>query len=207
MLDQWRSLPTHAVTGITAEGKVFTSAQIARPEATAQSTDKDFTVTARGLIPQSRQGGEKLLSGAIEYARTFESTAGGVRITTTLTGDGQDSIAELYEVLPVFLREAGLQPKATPTTIEFQAQGQWAAATAAFQENVTAIRLKRFDGAVAVTFDRPRRVRLSPEDWQDTYMSHASCRNILIDLMDGTARPAAVKAASVRYTIAVDAGQ
>ena len=65
------------------------------------------------------------------------------------------------------------------------ADGKWAPATDTYTEKVTAARLTRFSGAVVITFDRPRRVKLAPADWVDTYMSRATCRNILIDLLDG----------------------
>jgi len=81
----------------------------------------------------------------------------GLRVETRVSGDGKDQITELYEVLPVFLREAALQPKATPTTIEFQAGGKWAPATAEYRDKVTAVKLTRFDGAVQIKFDQPRR--------------------------------------------------
>ena len=68
---------------------------------------------------------------------------------------------------------------AKPTTIEIQVKDEFDFATTEWSEGVTAIRLRRFDGAVMITFDRPQRVRLSEQDWADTYISRASCRNIL----------------------------
>ena len=46
------------------------------------------------------------------------------RIETAITGDGADAVAELFEVLPVFLRDLERQPKSTPTKIEFQSAGK-----------------------------------------------------------------------------------
>ncbi len=71
-------------------------------------------LSAAGVLPVSLAA--LALSALPGAGGLLTLTAAGVRITTTLKGDGKDTIAELYEVLPVFLREAGLQPRATPTT-------------------------------------------------------------------------------------------
>ena len=193
MFEGWRSLPTHAVTGVTAAGKVFTSAHIPKPETTFEVKDKDktYAVVAHGLIPSARQG-EALFTETLDYTRRFESTASGVRITTTVKADSPDAVAELYETLPVFLREAGEQRKVVPTSIEFQVGGKWSPATEALTANVSAARLRRFDGAVDAIFDQPATVKLAPP-WADTYMSHAACRNLLIDLLGNGGEPAVIK--------------
>lgn len=98
----------------------------------------------------------------VSSARTFHVDDKGLRVETTVKNDGVDKAAELYETLPVFLREASLQSKATPTKIEFRFDGKWTPATAEFQEKVTAIKLTRFDGAVEIVFDRPQRVKPVP---------------------------------------------
>jgi hypothetical protein len=50
---------------------------------------------------------------------------------------------------------------------------------------LTAVLLHRFNGAVRIEFDRPRRVKLSPAEWADPYLTRAACRNVMIDLLDG----------------------
>ena len=50
-------------------------------------------------------------------------------------------------------------------------------------------------------FDRKRRVKLSPQEWNDTYLSKASCRNLMIDLVENDDRPTVLSSASVRYKI------
>lgn len=200
MFDSWRSIPTHAVTGVTAAGKVFTSGHIAKPEATFEADDKKFVVVAHGLIPPSRKGDE-LFEGTLEYTRRFESAGSDVRVTTTVKSDSPDAVAELYETIPVFLRDESGQPNVTPTTFEFQIGGKWTSATETLTGAVTAVRLHRFDGAVDVVFDRPARVKLAPV-WLDGYMSKVSSRNVLIDLIgaDGTPGPI-VEPRQVSYRI------
>ena len=192
MFEEWRSLPTHAVSGVTAAGKVFTSAHIARPETTFDVTNTAFSIVAHGLIPSTRQN-EVLFTGTLDYTRRFDSTATGVRITTTLKADSKDAVAELYEVVPVFLRDRDEQRSVTPTAIEFLVGGEWLPATETLTSKVTAARLHRCDGAVDVIFDRPSRVKLAPV-WNCTYMCYPSCRNLLIDLLENTGTPAAIQA-------------
>lgn len=186
-LDEWRSLPSHAVTGITTGGTVFTSAHIVTPATSIEAGGKNYAVTAHGLIPSFRHDVNTKLAGQIDYTRKFESTPAGVRITTTLKADGKDKIAELYEVVPVFLREAGFQTKVAPTIIEVGGGGKWNPATEAFTDKVSAVRLSRFGAAVDITFDRPCRVKLAPA-WADTYQTRSACRNLLIDLLDKDTR-------------------
>lgn len=182
-LAEWRSLPSHAVIGITKGGTVFTSAHIVTPETTVETGPKSYTVTAHGSIPPFRHDAATKLEGKIGYARKFESIPGGVRVTTTVKTDGKDKIAELYEAVPVFLREAGSQAKATPTKIEIDGKPMPDTPT----DKVSTVRLTRFGGSVVVTFDRPCRVKLAPP-WADTYQTHSACRNLLIDLSENDAR-------------------
>lgn len=202
LLDEWRTWPIHAVSGATHAGKVFTSGRIAQPEV-ASEIDKDRgTVVVRGTIPVEQLGQGKVLEGRIGYSRTFQIAPDAVLIETKVTSSGQDKLAEFHESLPVFLQEAGSQPKAVPTVIEFQIDGKWAPATAEYRDRVTAVKLTRFTGAVQVAFDRPRRVKLSPAVWKDTYLSRATCRNVLIDLLEGATGPVVLRGeTTVGYTI------
>ncbi|MFM8271605.1 MAG: hypothetical protein ACKODX_04640, partial [Gemmata sp.] len=106
------------------------------------------------------------------------------------------------EVLPVYLRDAREQPQAPPTVIEFLIGDRWAPAADTFTANVSAVRLTRFKGTVVVTFERPRRVKLSPAEWADTYLSRGTARNVLIDLLETGDKPAALKESrAVAYRI------
>jgi hypothetical protein len=132
------------------------------------------------------------LEGKIDYARTFKIDDKGVSVETIINGDGKDQIAELYETLPVYLRDPDRQPQATPTVIEFQIGGRWTPATAEYQQ-VTAVRLARFNGAAIITFDKARHVKLSPANWADTWFTKCNCRNVMVDLLDSGGKPAALK--------------
>jgi hypothetical protein len=200
-VEEWRTWPVHAVSGATAAGKFFTSARIERPEAVYEIKNDRATVKVSGVLPAVPVGHDKALSGRIEYSRQFDVAPDGLRVQTTLKGDGADEVSELYEVLPVFLHD-GLQKPDLTATVEFQVGGNWAAGTPEPQRNVTAVRITRFTGAVQITFDRPRRVQLSPQDWKDTYMSGATCRNVLVDLLEAGDAPGVLKGErTVSYTI------
>jgi len=52
-------------------------------------------------MPASNLVQGDVLKGVIDYRRRFEVDARGVQVTTTLTGDGKNRIAEFYEIIPV----------------------------------------------------------------------------------------------------------
>lgn len=202
-IEEWTTWPIHAVSGKTAQGKVFTSGRIASPAVTSDIQADTADVKVTGDIPKTIISQEGGLTGTLNYTRTFHVDDKGIRVESTLTGDGADSIAELYETLPVYHRELALQPKAGPATIEFMTGDKWAPAAATWAEQVKAVRITRFTGSVVITFDTPRRVKLSAADWTDPFLSKASCRNVLVDLLENKDQSAPVKEAkSVKYTIA-----
>ncbi len=201
-LEMWRRWPIHAVSGATRNAKVFTSARIPKPDVVTDFKGNAGTITVSGVIPDKLIGQGKALDGRIAYTRKFRIEPGKLRVETTVNADGKDRIEELYETLPVFLRDTRKTPKASPTVIEFRSGDKWISATKKFEEKVTAVRLKRFSGAVRITFDRPRRVKLSDANWEDKYLTRATCRNILIDLLEVGDRPVALKnAKKVAYCI------
>ncbi|MCX5661022.1 MAG: hypothetical protein NTW19_15140 [Planctomycetota bacterium] len=215
--EEWRTWPIHAVTGMTAEGKVITSARIVAPETQVEAKRRSAKAKVHGLmstfrvVPDVASKPEKPvqdmydepLAGRIDYTRAFEIEPDQLRIETKVTADGKDKVAELCETIPVYLRDAKLQPDATPTTIEFKADGKWTPATEAYQEKVKAVRLTRFAGAVEIEFDQPQRVKLSPAEWKDpVQLSFGNCRNVMIDLMPAGGNAGEFKEAKVAYRIA-----
>jgi hypothetical protein len=206
-LDQWRLWPLHAISGATADGKVLTSGRVVRPESTSQLKEVGHgTVRVSGVFPATMLGQDNVLVGRLAYARTFTITPDGVHIGTTVSGDGKDAFAELVESLPVFVKGGKRQKAVKPTQIQFRIGGEWHAAESSWADAVTAVRLRRFTGAVDVTFDSPQRVQLSAEDWVDTYLTKVKCRNVLIDLLGDSAGPVTVtQKRSVSYRIAAAA--
>lgn len=205
-VEQWRLWPIHAVSGTRPGGGVFTSARILDPAVESSLDEQGGKVRVGGVIQRECLEQGKVLDGRLTYEREFTIHEDSLHVQTSLASTGQDVIAELYDTIPVFLRELRKQSKAKPTTIEFEVEKKFSAATAEWTDRVRAIRLQRFDGSVQITFDRPRRVRLSDVDWSDSYISRATCRNILIDLLDGQS-PAVPRSVGVGYTIASVRGE
>lgn len=186
LLPDWRTWPLHAVTGCKPDGKVFTSARIRQPDVVAEKN----RVQVRGILPSQQFDQGKVLAGRLTFTRTFQLEKDHVRVATELQATGQDMVAELYETIPIYLTTAA---KAPPTAIDFQVAGTWAPATEDYQDKVTAVKLTRYSGAVEIRFDQPQRVKLSPAEWSDTYLSRAKCRNLMIDLLAGQEAPAVLK--------------
>ena len=202
-VEEWRNWPVHAVIGTVGGDKFFTSARIQKPETTHDVKADRAIVKVSGVIPAAPVGKEKNLAGKLEYSRTFNVAPEGVRVETSVKGDGVDKIAELYEAIPVFHREGALQAETVVAKIEFQVGGAWVAAATAFAEKVTAIRITRFGGATLITLDRARRVKLSPAETGPGFLTGGVSRNVLIDLLESGDQPAAVKEAkTVSWTIA-----
>ncbi len=202
-LDQWQTWPQHAVSGTAYNGRVFTTGRIQQLEVQQQAgaVEGQGTVRVSGEIPTRMLNQGRVLYAPLSYQRTFVLEPQHVEVETRLTAAGRDKLNELVETIPVYLREMQSQRKQLPTKIEFLVNDNWEPATATYKSGITAVRLTRFSGQVQVDFDRPRRVKLSAADWHDTYMSRASCRNIVVDLLENQDRPAVFDEASLRYSL------
>ncbi|MBI4025099.1 MAG: hypothetical protein HY360_08965 [Verrucomicrobia bacterium] len=199
--NDWRIWPTHAVSGQTADGKVFSSARTESPETEYQLREAGAEVRVAGLIPNRNVAQGVTLQGQISYTRRFAVNADGLDVATVVKPDGRDHLSELYEVIPIFLRDRAAQNESVQAKIQFEANGRWSDATVELRENVTATRVTRFNGAILIKFSEPQRVRLSPEAWQDFSQSRASCRNIMIDLLGISDHPVTLLSAEVQYRI------
>lgn len=198
----WRLWPIHAVSGCTPEGKVFTSARILNLAVTNAIAKDRSTAQVSGSISGDQLGQTNVLAGALGYRRMFTIGEKSLRVETHVSGDGKDRVSELYETIPVFLRDLLLNTN-VPVTIEFQVGGKWVPATADYQAKVKAVKLTRYSGAVQISFDQPQRVKLSPAEWADTFITRAICRNVMIDLLNsGGQSEALLKARTVKYEIA-----
>ena len=184
--EEWRQWPSHAVSGITSKGGIFSSCRIRDPKPDIQIQTDRAEVKVAGTLPNENILQGKVLNGEIVYARRFALDKTGLTVETKVSSDGKDDITELYEVVPIFLREQRRQRSQPVTQIEFQQKSKWIAATAELVQDVTAVRAFRFGGAVEIPFDDPQRVKLSKAEWLDGYGSAATCQNVLIDLLPPT---------------------
>ncbi|MCX5659540.1 MAG: hypothetical protein NTW19_07425 [Planctomycetota bacterium] len=228
--DDWRIWPIHAITGLTAAGKPISSARTLLPKATYDVGKENATIVVKGTFnpqagaitagdpkadaaapttfPANQPGGPTLL-GSIDYTRTFEVTPAGLRVESSVRGDGRDPLAELYEVIPVFLGDNYVPPTPESKTPDaknpgvdlfFRVKEAWIPATPEPVANVAAIRVDRQFGAVLIELDSPRTVRLSPTNWVDGYQTGATCRNIMVDLL-GKPGPLQAAGAKVAYRV------
>lgn len=192
LLEDWKLWPLHAVTGCKGDGKVFTSARIARPKTEREIKGDTARVSVAGRIPPEMLKQGKALECALPYQREFVVTPEGVSVTTVVRAYGQDTIAELYETLPFFFCDAKRRREEIAVNIEFKIGKEWTPATAEFKDGVTAARATRLDGAVEIVFDRPRRVALSPKEWKTNYITATVCRNLMVDLLENEGKPLAL---------------
>ena len=206
--DGWRTWPTHAATGVTKSGGVFSSARIADPRPEFKLSDASATVSVGGAIPKSNAAHGDVLTADITYSRRFDVYEGGVTVTTELAAaPPADEVAELYETFPVFLGDKGQQRLLPVRGIVFRRDGRWERATADSVDGVDAVRVDRFDGSVIVEFTEAQRVRLSPEIWTDGYQSSVACRNVMVELFDASRAGKAFTKARLTYTVRPLAGR
>lgn len=209
--NDWRSWPTHAITGITSSGKVVSSARTRQPASKYDVRTRGATVRVEGAMEKTSAQGQPItptedpvgprtanappedaiLTGDVRYTRGFTLDESGLAVESAVVGDGRDKFAELYEVIPVFLGEnyAGRPDSAPTVDITYIINNQPAPATVEPVSGVTAIHIDRQQGGVDIVLAKPARVRLSPGTWVDGYLSSATCRNVMIDLLDGQERP------------------
>jgi hypothetical protein len=199
-LDEWREWPVHALSGETDDGRAFSSGLQRYPEATYELDRNPGRVTIMGDLTNSYPDPRDGLGGQADYKRVFRIKENGVEVTTSVQADGSNRVKELYEVLPVYKRNAYRQSSATPTSIEFKVNGSWQQAGTNFQE-VSSIRLSRFNGQVYIDFERPARVKLSPEDFYKVpdKKSGMQARNIMIDLLGTDGQATELTDRSVSY--------
>lgn len=209
----WRNLPIHAVSGVTVDGKVVTSGRIAKPIVDVQTSGTGAVAKVSGPMasiklvkdPEATDPAKArdlcydgTIEGILDYARTMQIDDNGVSVETVITGDGKDQLAELYETLPVLITDpatinAALNGADEPaTTIEFESGGKWVTATPEYSAAVKAVRVTRHGAPVVITFDSPRRAKLSPADFVDVYVSRVTSRAVLVDLLESGDKPTGV---------------
>ncbi len=194
-LDEWRIWPIHAVTGLTGADELISSGRIKQPETHYNIEKEKAHVHVTGVMPRLPKDAKQFVDSKTGYERAFDISSAGLTVTTTVTFSADEPIKELYETIPLFLRENDAQKAGV---IEFQVDGKWVEATPAAVK-ITGARIKRFEGAVVVAFPQAVTGRLSPAVWKDGYQTQAECRTLLVDI------PVAVSGkATVKYTIAAE---
>lgn len=191
--DEWRLWPVHAVTGLSADGGVVTSSRIEQPEVVSACQAQKADIRVTGVIPKYSAAKKEMVATDLSYERRFVATSEGVQIRTSVKSAGAEKLTELYETIPILLRETASQKL---PTIQFQVGSEWFEALPQPLAKVTAVKIRRFSGEIAISFNRPVTARLSPEVWTDGFQTQAQCRTILIDLLES---PNSIRETSVEY--------
>jgi hypothetical protein len=199
---EWRSWPTHAISGLTIDGKPFSSARILEPTSSVGIMAESATMLVIGSISSTDDGGHSAPDGAlvenIEFTRDFNVDAQGLSVYTAISYDGPTQVSELYETIPVFLGQGGQTANVVIELVDDM--GATVVASTTPVADVVEIVIHRFDGNVIITLDEPRPVKLAPGTWSTTYQWNASARAVLIDLLDGG--PQTLPSVAIGYTIA-----
>lgn len=188
--EEWRTWPVHALSGTTADGVFFTSADLKKPDVKYDINDQRGEARVEGPIAIAKE------ESALKYQRRFLLQPAGLTATTSVQCRAPTKLAELVETLPVFLHDGSKDVK---VKIQFQVGEQWLEAAALAEANVKAIRIERGSGAVLITLDRPRSVQLAQRDWTDGFQTRATCHTILVDMLEGAK---AIESATVTYIMA-----
>jgi len=207
--EDWRFWPTHALSGETTEGKAFSSARIRRrvAEVTYETDEQSARVTFSGPIGARHDGGRSTQDGSIQgevsYRRQMVVRDDGLHIESALFADGQDRVAGLYEILPLFLPDPR-SPDKVEHAIFFHVKGERIRATGQPVSGVTSVEVRRMDGGAFIDFQEPQQVKLSPQVWKN---GPIAVRNLMIDLIAPGGHGGPLRSASIRYRIRPWTGQ
>ena len=199
----WDTWAVNAVSGRAESGKPFSSARHRFPEVSREIFGTDSaSVRVTGAIGQHDNGvsaPDQAITGEVSYTRTFKLNTSGLTVISEVTSDGSDQIQELWETIPLFLRDKNQE--ITDAVIEFMVQGEWVEASEWPMEAVSAVRSVRFGEEVVIEFEMPRRVKLSRAVWE-SLKSGSRMRNIMIDLLQSNGESVAFPiSSSVVYTL------
>jgi hypothetical protein len=196
----WDTWAVHALSGVSASGLPFSSARHRHPKV-SRSVDGTRVSVAGAIGPHDagRSAPNGAIVGQVAYSRTYTAGVEGLSVVSTLTADGVDLVAELWEILPFYLRDND-QAEAD-ARIEWRVGAVWLPADTVLQASVSAVRTTRHGASVQLEFDAPRRVKLGPAVWTSPAVG-SRIRNVMIDLLGSDGQPVPLPAeTSVSYTI------
>jgi PKD repeat protein len=152
--------------------------------------------------------GNGLDTTAALVATRFNAIANGIQITRTIKSNQSLQVTELWESLPVYLRDVEAESFMQETSIEYWDGSAWrAVGTSAV--GTTKLRLGRNYGSgpqyVYVRFQEQRNVKLSSSAWVGTYQTSNALRTVHISLLQGSGA-VPLPAASITYSITTTDG-
>ncbi|HYW34628.1 MAG TPA: hypothetical protein VE868_04400, partial [Balneolaceae bacterium] len=199
-LKDWRIWPVNALSGETADGIPFSSGLQRFPKANYALSQTPKIVTITGNLAGTYSDPRNGLQGTVTYKRVFQVKKNGVQVTTSVSTGSSNKVKDLYEILPVYRRNAYSQSSDSPTSIEFKVNGSWQQAGTTLKK-VSSIRLQRFQGTVFIDFENPVMVKLSSHDFykNPTQKHGLQARNIMIAMLKNEGQSTTLTNASVTY--------
>jgi len=156
-----------------------------------------------------------VLEGEVDVTHRFEARANGARVEHVISTDKTDEVTELWATIPFFLREDNQEVwKVGTLSIQYWDGSAWQALPEDTDSDgvpevvtTTALRLVRSDKSgvnryAYVSFTQSQDLRLSTQQWEDSYQTDFLGRNVHIDLHGdpGTAKTLPASK-SVSYTL------
>lgn len=183
----------HAITGRGARGDFFSSSRIRDLHSEYRiESDTRAVVTVSGDLGGSVDADPTdALKGANHHAREFVIDPQGVAVTSRVTLDPDDAVAELWEILPLHVG-----PAKAEADVAVRSRGGWRPITTA-AEVTDAIRVTRYGQKTVIVLDAPRRLRA--EHHEPRSFAGMDIRNVMIDLL-----PPADGQAAVSYRITTE---
>lgn len=176
-VDVW---PTHHLWGRDEAGKAFSSARNWRTYPHYDDDENPKSVFLRGTIGSMdswRSCEPGCTVDMVNYSRLFEKTATGIRVSSEFRTPHQPTtVSELWETIPVFLRDGRAQKKLEDAKVEVRSGGEWMVLPALELEEAKKgssrrsavgkdygktdrIRVTRFGKSVDIELDRARVLR------------------------------------------------
>lgn len=166
------------------------------------SSDKNFT-SARNAIrtdlkvsAQGRKCGRLSIEGkflettapldaittGMTYERIFDVDETGLTVQSIIYSDGEDNINEMWEVLPVYLRDS--VDDVSDGTIRYHDAGVWTTLTTS-EITTRRIAITRNNHSVIVEFKGKKRLKLGPL-WTTTYQDDARIQPVHVRVVNGS---------------------
>ena len=168
----------HAITGRGKDGHYFSTSRIRDVESEYEILGtKRAVVDVQGdLAASSFDDPQDQLTGAARYSRQFLLKEDGLTITSGVEFEHPEEVAELWEIIPVFVGR-----DKPPSEITCRVDGQWQPIGEA-AVMADRVRLSKYGAYVDVVFEQPMPVRLGPEQQNTRAFGGAIMRNVMIDL-------------------------
>lgn len=178
--DNFREWGTHHIWGVAGNDKPFSSARNGTME-------KDYFVdgNTRASVSvvgkfQGKAGPDFAVTPGLTYQRTFDVDRTGVTVKSMVYSDGVDTIKELYDTIPVYLRDS--IDDVDDAVIKYLVDETWATLTTT-PTVVRKISITRNGYTTIITFKKKQTVSLVANVWTTSYQTKARLQGIDIHMV------------------------